>query len=124
MEIIDTPIVTRDQAVMPSEVAGAIFRHREAAIPGNDLRPLTPREGEVLRSLRRGQSTKQIARELGMSTATVKVHMKTLLGKLQVRSRTKRRASDPAGRPEPRPIGPATAGERAFCRNLRRTPSV
>src|SRR5476649_2414640 len=61
-------LVMVGQAVMPSGFAGAMLRHREAATPVNDLRPLTPREDEVLRSLRRGQSNKGIARELGMSS--------------------------------------------------------
>jgi two-component system nitrate/nitrite response regulator NarL len=38
--------------------------------------------------LARGHSNKEIARELNMSAATVKVHLKGVLRKLQVRNRT------------------------------------
>ncbi|WP_422386031.1 two-component system response regulator NarL [Izhakiella australiensis] len=49
---------------------------------------LTPREEEILRQLARGLSNKLIARELDISESTVKVHVKHLLQKLGLRSRT------------------------------------
>lgn len=48
---------------------------------------LTEREREILGRLVDGRSNKEIARELGISDATVKVHIKNLLRKLNVRSR-------------------------------------
>jgi two-component system nitrate/nitrite response regulator NarL len=51
-------------------------------------RALSAREGEVLTNLLHGHSNKTIARELNISEATVKVHLKALLRKLQARNRT------------------------------------
>jgi DNA-binding NarL/FixJ family response regulator len=42
----------------------------------------------VLRCVRSGLLNKQIAYELGMAEATVKVHMTALMRKLKVRNRT------------------------------------
>ena len=48
---------------------------------------LTPRELEILRHLAEGQSNKVIARELGITDGTVKLHVRSVLRKLGVRSR-------------------------------------
>ena len=48
---------------------------------------LTPREFEILRHLSEGQSNKEIARELGITDGTVKLHVRSILRKLEVRSR-------------------------------------
>lgn len=48
---------------------------------------LTPREGEILSLLAEGQSNKTIARNLGISDGTVKLHVKSILRKLGVHSR-------------------------------------
>ncbi len=48
---------------------------------------LTKREKEVLRQIAKGQSNKMIARKLGITEGTVKVHVKNLLYKLGLRSR-------------------------------------
>lgn len=57
----------------------------------NRLRPvrtsLTQREWEVLDLLGEGRTTGEIAKQLGMSLATVRSHVKHLLGKLGVHSR-------------------------------------
>ncbi|MGF1726663.1 response regulator [Photobacterium nomapromontoriensis] len=49
---------------------------------------LTDREMQILKEVARGYRNKQIADDLFISEATVKVHMKSLLKKLQVKSRT------------------------------------
>ncbi len=49
---------------------------------------LTPREREVLQLIARGQSNKEIARQLGISEHTVKFHVNSILGKLNAQSRT------------------------------------
>lgn len=49
---------------------------------------LTDREGQILREVAKGFRNKQIADRLFISESTVKVHMKSLLKKLQVPSRT------------------------------------
>ena len=48
---------------------------------------LTPREIEILALLAEGQSNKVIARNLGISDGTVKLHVKSILRKLGVHSR-------------------------------------
>jgi two-component system nitrate/nitrite response regulator NarL len=53
----------------------------------NLLASLTSRELEILNRIAQGLSNKMIARELGISDGTVKVHVKHLLKKLGMRSR-------------------------------------
>jgi two-component system nitrate/nitrite response regulator NarL len=48
---------------------------------------LTPRENEILSLLAEGQSNKVIARNLGISDGTVKLHVKSILRKLGIHSR-------------------------------------
>ena len=57
-------------------------------MPPRALSALTPREVEVLRELARGRSNAGIARELGLSEATVKTHVARILTKLEPASRT------------------------------------
>jgi two-component system nitrate/nitrite response regulator NarL len=49
---------------------------------------LSPREAEILRRLGEGSQNKVIARDLDLAEATVKVHVKTLLRKINVTNRT------------------------------------
>src|SRR5256884_4094564 len=49
---------------------------------------LTERESQVLRLLAQGQSNKEIARDLQIAEDTVKTHVKHILAKLGVQSRT------------------------------------
>jgi len=51
------------------------------------LSELTPREQEILSHIAEGQSNKVIARHLGISDGTVKLHVKAILRKLGVHSR-------------------------------------
>jgi len=48
---------------------------------------LTEREAQTLALISEGMSNKQIARQLGISDGTVKVYVKNLLRKLNLRSR-------------------------------------
>jgi len=50
--------------------------------------PLSPREMDVLRLLARGQSNKEIARTLHLAEETIKDHVRHILAKLSVQSRT------------------------------------
>lgn len=49
---------------------------------------LSPREEEILKSVVRGHSNKMIARTCGVTDATIKVHMKSILRKIRVENRT------------------------------------
>jgi DNA-binding NarL/FixJ family response regulator len=71
---------------MPSQ-ALADLRHG-APTPRPDASGLTPRQLDVLRSLMRGQPNKLIARELGLTEGTVKIHIAAILRALQARNRT------------------------------------
>jgi len=53
----------------------------------NIFSDLTPREREILCLLAEGQSNKVIARSLGISDGTVKLHVKAIMRKLNVHSR-------------------------------------
>lgn len=57
---------------------------------------LTPRQADVLRLLARGLANKEIADELGMSPATVRVHVTALFKTLGVENRTQAALSDVA----------------------------
>jgi two-component system nitrate/nitrite response regulator NarL len=50
--------------------------------------PLSPREDEILELLKEGSPNKVIARKLDVAEATVKVHIKSLLRKIDVGNRT------------------------------------
>jgi DNA-binding NarL/FixJ family response regulator len=52
------------------------------------VRVMTPRQLDVLTLLAKGQSNKEIARNLNMLDSTVKVHVKAILQKLGVKNRT------------------------------------
>jgi two-component system nitrate/nitrite response regulator NarL len=61
---------------------------REESVPKDpEQAGLTERENEILDLIAAGYSNKLIARELGITEGTVKVHVKHLLKKLNLRSR-------------------------------------
>lgn len=66
-------------------LAGAI--RGEGSQRPSVLATLTSREHEILKQIAKGLSNKLIARELGISDGTVKVHVKHILKKLNFRSR-------------------------------------
>lgn len=69
--------------VYPVPVKGVREARRLSAVK----RELTRREKEVLQFLALGMGTSAIARELAISTATVRNHSQRILAKLQVHSR-------------------------------------
>ena len=54
---------------------------------GGNAKPLSPREGEVLRLLAQGHSYREAAAQLGVSVKTIETHRKRLADKLGLRSR-------------------------------------
>lgn len=54
---------------------------------GQASTPLTARERDIVQGLVRGESNKEIARELGVAESTVKIHVQNILKKLSLASR-------------------------------------
>ncbi|MDX3905553.1 MAG: response regulator transcription factor [Pigmentiphaga sp.] len=71
---------------------GECYPRREALVPElsmpakNPVRGLTKRQEEILRLLVQGHSMREIAERIGISSATVKSHARTLYWKLNVRN--------------------------------------
>jgi DNA-binding CsgD family transcriptional regulator len=61
------------------------FARNDAAVRSLGL---TPRECEILELLAAGQSTKELARQLGISPNTAKTHLASVYQKLEVQRRT------------------------------------
>jgi two-component system nitrate/nitrite response regulator NarL len=77
-------VVARElTAILARAVQGEAAKAETAAA----FSDLTPREREILCHLAEGQSNKAIARVLGISDGTVKLHVKAILRKLDVHSR-------------------------------------
>ncbi len=85
-----TVVAPEMTAVMAQVIQGGPTRpvSTEVEVEGpSPFSELTPREMEILELLAEGQSNKVIARNLGISDGTVKLHVKAILRKLQVHSR-------------------------------------
>jgi DNA-binding NarL/FixJ family response regulator len=72
------PVVARVLVETPSG--------QSSEVPTLGLRPLTPRELEVLERIARGQTDRQIAITLGLAVGTVHTHRKHIMAKLGVRN--------------------------------------
>jgi two-component system, NarL family, nitrate/nitrite response regulator NarL len=79
-------LVLLGEKVFPTNLAAMLLDMTTA--PGHSIRGLSPREQEILQALVTGASNKMIAIKLGIMEATVKVHLKTLLRKIDVNNRT------------------------------------
>jgi DNA-binding NarL/FixJ family response regulator len=62
-------------------------KNAKASNAGDGIPGLTPREIEILKLLAKGRSNREVAEVLTISEQTVKNHVSTLLGKLQLRNR-------------------------------------
>jgi two-component system, NarL family, nitrate/nitrite response regulator NarL len=108
----------RGELICSPRTAGMLLSHVSAlaARPPADLDndALTQREREIAQLVSEGLSNKQIARSLGIQSATVKNHVHSILGKLKMRRRVEVAAQSPRRRidgvksfalPRPRPNG-------------------
>ena len=78
------------QMAIPERLGRALamaLRSDDGVDRNQQLAHLTEREQEILQCLAQGLSNKLIGRELGIAEGTVKVHVKSLLRKLNFRSR-------------------------------------
>ena len=81
-------LVMMGEKVFPTNLASMLLSLDSTPSPMNSVRGMTPREHEILQALVTGASNKLIAIKLGITEATVKVHLKTLLRKIDVNNRT------------------------------------
>lgn len=72
---------------MTSKLVMKLRRDNYSPAPGPAIDSLTPRERETLAWLARGVSNKEIAKALDLAESTVKVHVQSVLRKLNIRSR-------------------------------------
>lgn len=92
--------VVEGKLACPAEISGgllrALFRGDHAPEKPVPEEMLTRREGDVLRLIGAGLSNKEIARDLGLSVATVKHHVHNILHKLNLprRAQAMRRVRD------------------------------
>lgn len=94
----DTPLEVVARAIKLVLVGGVfvppnvLMEARQTDAPASvraDLKiDFTTRENDVVRALLKGKSNKVIAYELNMSESSVKVHIRNVMRKLQVRNRT------------------------------------
>ncbi|PTY05548.1 DNA-binding response regulator [Opitutaceae bacterium EW11] len=72
--------VYRGEQYLPPEIS--------TRMNGRVLSQLSPRESEVLKLVAKGLSNKEIGAALQVAEGTIKLHVKSILGKLQVSDRT------------------------------------
>jgi two-component system nitrate/nitrite response regulator NarL len=80
-------LVMLGEKVFPTNLASMLLDMNTVS-PQHSIRGVSPREQEILQALVTGASNKVIAYKLNITEATVKVHLKTLLRKIDVNNRT------------------------------------
>jgi two-component system nitrate/nitrite response regulator NarL len=75
------------ELVLSEALAQVIARSLQSVSEVNPIEKLTQREFEILRSIAGGNSNKMIAKKLGITEGTVKVHVKNMLRKLGLKTR-------------------------------------
>jgi two-component system nitrate/nitrite response regulator NarL len=84
-------LVIMGEKVFPTHLAALLISGRVSSV-GLDTpilrKGLSPREGQILPYLVNGESNKTIANRLNITEATVKVHLKSLLRKINASNRT------------------------------------
>lgn len=95
------PVDSKTNGLMPSYINDDTVNRLPVSLPLKTSSPaqpyaqtpahkikLTPRENDVLLCLCRGQSNKDIARNLGLQDVTIKLHVRSICRKLDVSNRT------------------------------------
>ncbi len=82
-------VVAGESVVSPALVGTLVSQRRSTPRAGaeREAERLTQREREVVQWLARGVSNKEMARQLGLSESTVKIHVQNILKKLGLSSR-------------------------------------
>jgi two-component system nitrate/nitrite response regulator NarL len=90
--LISLQLVVLGEKVFPTHLAALLVNGVANAVPANipadNTYGLSEREMQILQCLVQGDSNKLIANRLSITEATVKVHMKSLLRKINVSNRT------------------------------------
>ena len=76
------------EAVLAGDIWAPVAKLDKKTPLASSIASLTPNQLRILTGLQRGLLNKQIASEMGISTATVKVHMSGMFRKLGVANRT------------------------------------
>ena len=80
--------VAAGEIVMPASDLASVLGQLPGSLGEDGLARVTPRETQVLQALAAGETAAQIAASLGISAFTVQSHVKSILAKLGVHSRT------------------------------------
>jgi two-component system nitrate/nitrite response regulator NarL len=95
LKVLELTFMDMDQRVLFVFSKEALVTTAKASVEPRDYRlatsgqsPLSPRERQVLIALAEGKSNKLIARQYGLSEATIKVHLKSVLRKIGKHNRT------------------------------------
>lgn len=84
---IPQELLNADALSTPEQISLLLETPADSENPDADTKILTPRQRDVLNCLAKGMSNKSIARELGLSEGTVKIHITLILRALDVSNR-------------------------------------
>lgn len=106
-------LVCLGERVYPTELISAALRTARGQPTTSTAAAgmLSPRERQVLNCLVEGMSNKMIARKLGVTETTVKLHVKNILRKINVRNRTQAAIWAIENRLIGSPEGPESGGQ-------------
>lgn len=79
-----TPVIAD---IMTAKLVAQLQKPPARSTADTNIEQLTPREREILQSLARGESNKEIARRFNLAESTVKIHVQSILKKLKLSSR-------------------------------------
>jgi two-component system, NarL family, nitrate/nitrite response regulator NarL len=87
-ELIDKiNLALKGETVLSSPLTQVLVRSLQSPLAHNPIEKLTQREVEILKQVAAGKSNKAIANALSITEGTVKVHVKNLLKKLELKTR-------------------------------------